>query len=116
MEKASLVDARVGGLLRRFLPTCSMNDRASTARAAARLVVGLLPGDDDPTCAEHALVNILEAGRKAMDSVLREMMNISDAQAEGVTNLHLVPEARAADPEPQTRSHKSSPLSTRDLP
>lgn len=83
MEKAQLADPRVAELLRRFVPTCSMNDRASTARAAARKVLGLPDGDDDPTCAEHGLVNILEAGRKAMDGVLREMMNISDEQAAG---------------------------------
>eukprot|EP00966_Prymnesium_polylepis_P073460 1705218-Prymnesium_polylepis.1 len=57
-----------------------MNDRASTARAAARKVLGLPDGDDDPTCAEHGLVNILEEGRK---KVLREMMEITDVQAEG---------------------------------
>jgi hypothetical protein len=34
-------------------------------------------------CAEHGLVNILEEGRTAMDKVLREMMNITDEQAEG---------------------------------
>jgi hypothetical protein len=83
MEKAGLVDARAADLLRKFMPTCSMNDRASTARAAARKVLGLPDGDDDPTCAEHGLVNILEEGRKAMDKVLREMMEITDAQAEG---------------------------------
>lgn len=83
MERAKLVDARVAELLRRFVPTCSMNDRASTARAAARQVLGLAAGDDDPTCAEHGLVNILEAGRKAMDAVLREMMNITEEQAAG---------------------------------
>ena len=83
MEKAERLDARVAELLRRFVPTCSMNDRASTARAAARQVLGQAAGDNDPTCAEHGLVNILEAGRKAMDAVLREMMNITDEQAAG---------------------------------
>ena len=82
MEKAGTADARAVALLRRFKVTCSMNDRAANGRKAARLVVGLLDGDDDPTCAEHGLVNILEEGRKAMDRVLREMMNISDEQAE----------------------------------
>ena len=82
MEKAGTADARAIALLRRFVVTCSMNDRAANGRKAARLVVGLLDGDDDPTCAEHGLVNILEEGRKAMDKVLREMMNISDEQAE----------------------------------
>ena len=80
MQKAGLADTRLYNLILRFKPTCSMNDRASPAQAAARLVLGLLPGDDDPTCAEHGLVNILEEGRKAMDTVLRGMMNISDAQ------------------------------------
>ena len=88
MLKAGLVDARGADLLRKFMPTCTMNDRASPARKAARLVLRQalgLPddGDDDPTCAEHGLVNILEEGRKAMDKVLREMMEITDAQAEG---------------------------------
>jgi hypothetical protein len=85
MEKAGMADKRAADLLRRFLPTCSMNDRASPARRAARIVLGLDPDDmdNDPTCAEHALVNILEEGRKAMDAVLREMMNISEEQAEG---------------------------------
>jgi hypothetical protein len=83
MLKAGLVDARAAELIRRFLPTCTMNDRASSARAAARKALGLPDGDNDPTCAEHALVNILEEGRKAIDRVLREMMEISDAQAEG---------------------------------
>jgi hypothetical protein len=32
---------------------------------------------------EHALVNILEEGRKAMDAILREMMEISEEQAAG---------------------------------
>jgi hypothetical protein len=76
-------DQRIVELIRRFTPTCSMNDRASPARAAARRVLGLPDGDDDPTCAEHALVNILEAERKAMDTVLCEMMNITDEQADG---------------------------------
>ena len=72
MEKAKMVDARVADLLRRFVPTCSMNDRASTPRAAARKVLDITHGDDDPTCAEHGLVNILREGREAMDAVLRE--------------------------------------------
>eukprot|EP00966_Prymnesium_polylepis_P020799 478648-Prymnesium_polylepis.1 len=85
MEKAGMADKRAAELLRRFVPTCSMNDRASPARRAARIVLGLDPDDmdNDPTCAEHALVNILEEGRKAMDAVLREMMNITEEQAEG---------------------------------
>lgn len=80
MEEAGLVDQRGAELLRRFLPTCACNDRAANGRMGAREVLGLANGDDDPTCAEHALVNILEEGRKAMDRVLREMMEISDAQ------------------------------------
>lgn len=84
MERAGLADKRAAELLRRFVPTCTMNDRAATARRAARLILGLDAEDasNDPTCAEHALVNILEEGRKAMDAVLREMMNITSEQAE----------------------------------
>lgn len=82
MEKAGTVDVRAASLMRKFVPTCGMNDRNATARAATRKVLGLQDGDDDPTCAEHALVNVLEEGRKAMDRVLRGMMNITDEQAE----------------------------------
>lgn len=67
----------------------AINDRASTARKAARMVLAKLRGvevetiQDGPTCAEHAWVNyILEEGRKAIDKVLREMMNITDELAE----------------------------------
>jgi hypothetical protein len=83
MEEAGMVDARAAELLRRFMPTCAMNDRASPARAAARKVLGLADGDNDPTCAEHGLVNILEEGRKAMDKVMHELMNITEEQARG---------------------------------
>ena len=85
MEKAGLADGRAAALLRRFLPTCTQNDRASTARRAAALILGLAADsmDFDPTCAEHGLVNILEEGRKGMDAVLRAMMNITEEQAEG---------------------------------
>mgnify|MGYP007078087322 CR=1 FL=1 len=68
--------------------TSSINDRAAAARKAARLVLAKLLGvdvdtiPDGPTCAEHAWVNILEEGRKAIDGVLREMMNITEDQAE----------------------------------
>ena len=70
MEKAGMVDARAAELIRKFLPTCSMNDRASPARAAARKVLGLPDGDNDPTCAEHGLVNVLEEGRKGVQSAV----------------------------------------------
>ena len=83
MLKAGLSDPRAAECIRRFMPTCSMNDRAAPARAVARKALGLPDGDNDPTCAKHALLNILEEGRKAMDKVLREMMDITDAQAEG---------------------------------
>ena len=62
-----------------FKPSSSMNDRAPTARKAAGLVRG--SETDDPTCAHHAITNIFEAGRKAIDAVLRKLMNITDAQA-----------------------------------
>ena len=81
LMEAAGADERALNMLKRFAPTCSMNDRASTARKVSRLVLGLEDGDDDPTCAEHALVNILEAGRKAMDKVLHRLMEISPEQA-----------------------------------
>eukprot|EP00965_Chrysotila_dentata_P062708 2078148-Pleurochrysis_carterae.AAC.1 len=58
-----------------------MNDRAAGARKAARLVCGDDEAVDDPTCAHHAITIIFEAGRKAMDAVLSEMMNITDKMA-----------------------------------
>ena len=91
MEEAGLVDQRAAELLRRFLPTCSINDRAANGRLGARRVLGLADGDDDPTCAEHALVNILEEGRKAMDAVLRQMMEITDAQVHPLVERTLNP-------------------------
>ena len=65
-----------------IVPPCS------NARKAARLARG---GDgsngdgdvaDDPTCAHHAIANIGEEGRKAIDRILKAKMNISDEQAE----------------------------------
>jgi len=47
MLKAGLVDARAADPLRRFMPTCTMNDRASPARKAARLVRKALGLPDD---------------------------------------------------------------------
>lgn len=80
-EKAGFLDAARAERLRNFIPTCGMNDRAANARKATRIILGLDDGDDDPTCSEHALVNILEEGRKAIDAVVRRLMNISDEQA-----------------------------------
>ena len=60
-------------------PRSSMNDRAAGARKAGRLVTG---GEDGATCAHHAVANIGEEGRKAMDLILKRKMNISDEQAE----------------------------------
>ena len=80
MEEAQLIDGRAAELLRRFMPTCGMTDREAGGRKAVRIALGLDDGDSEPTCAEHALVNILEEGRKAMDGILREVMNITDEQ------------------------------------
>lgn len=66
----------------------TMNDRAAPARKAARLARG---GDgtggegdvvDDPTCAHHAVANVGEDGRKAIDKVLKAKMNITEEQSE----------------------------------
>ena len=80
-EAAGEINAATAARLRSFKPTCAMNDRAANARAAARRVLGLPDGDDDPTCSEHGLVNILEKAREAIDAIVRRMMNISDEQA-----------------------------------
>lgn len=70
-----------------FTPSASMNDRAAPARKAARLTRG---GDgkgaendvlDDPTCAHHGVTNIFEEGRKAVDGIMKQVMNITDEQA-----------------------------------
>eukprot|EP00965_Chrysotila_dentata_P137998 4564745-Pleurochrysis_carterae.AAC.1 len=58
-----------------------MNDRAAAARKTARLVRRDDEANDDPTCAHHAIMNIFEEGRKAMDGVVREMINITDEMA-----------------------------------
>jgi hypothetical protein len=65
-----------------------MNDRAAPARKAARLVMGGNGSggegdvDDGATCAHHAIANIGEEGRKAIDRGLKAKMNITDEQAE----------------------------------
>eukprot|EP00965_Chrysotila_dentata_P154132 5094028-Pleurochrysis_carterae.AAC.1 len=58
-----------------------MNDRAAAARKAARLVRGEDEAADNPKCAHHAIPNNFEEGCKAMDGVVREMMNITDEMA-----------------------------------
>eukprot|EP00965_Chrysotila_dentata_P124996 4131472-Pleurochrysis_carterae.AAC.1 len=58
-----------------------MNDRAAAARKAARLVRGDDEANDDPTCLHNAITSIFEEGFKAMDAVVREMMNITDEMA-----------------------------------
>eukprot|EP00967_Tisochrysis_lutea_P013398 scaffold14974_cov19-Tisochrysis_lutea.AAC.1 len=76
MLKAGVIDERAAKILASFRPTCTASDRNATARKAERNIrdgresgpdIGDGTWDDDPTCAEHALVNILEAARKAMD-------------------------------------------------
>ena len=59
-----------------------MNDRVSTARKASCYVRGVgADGNSDPTCAHHAITNIVEEARKAMDGVLKAMMNITEELA-----------------------------------
>merc|ERR1711927_32380 len=76
--------AKIAGLR----ASSTMNDRAAPARKAARLARG---GDgtggegdvvDDPTCAHHAVANVGEEGRKAIDKVLKAKMNITEEQCE----------------------------------
>lgn len=79
-EKVGELTADQADKLRAFKPSCSINDRAANARKASRLVCGLEV--DDPTCSQHAMVNILEEGRKAIDGIVRRLMGITDEQAE----------------------------------
>ena len=67
-------------------PASATNDRAAPARKAARLSRG---GDgsggssdvqDDPTCAHHAVANVGEEGRKAIDKILKAKMAITEEQ------------------------------------
>eukprot|EP00965_Chrysotila_dentata_P227488 6196047-Pleurochrysis_carterae.AAC.4 len=64
-----------------FRPDPTINDRATAARKAARLVRGDPEATDDPTCGNHAITNIFEEGHKAIEGVVREMMNIMDEMA-----------------------------------
>eukprot|EP00965_Chrysotila_dentata_P069610 2299289-Pleurochrysis_carterae.AAC.1 len=64
-----------------FVPASTMDDRAAAARKAARLVRGDDETADDPSCEHHAITNIFEEGRKAMDGVVCEMINITDELA-----------------------------------
>eukprot|EP00965_Chrysotila_dentata_P136911 4528539-Pleurochrysis_carterae.AAC.1 len=64
-----------------IVPASTMNSRAAAARKAVRLVRGDDEAADDPTYAHHAITNIFEEGRKAMERVVREMMNITDEMA-----------------------------------
>ena len=67
--------------------SASQNDRAAPARKQARLACG---GDgsggagdveDGATCAHHAVANIGELGRKAIDAPLKALMKITDEQS-----------------------------------
>ena len=80
------ITEEVSPRLLNFKVASTMNDRAAPARKAARLVRGVAEGEDDPTCAHHAVTNIYEEGRKSVDAVLREIMNITDEQAESVAS------------------------------
>eukprot|EP00965_Chrysotila_dentata_P096522 3189642-Pleurochrysis_carterae.AAC.1 len=65
-----------------FVPASTMNDRAAAAGKAACLMRGDNAANADPTCAHHAITNIFEESRtKAMDAVVREMMNITNGIA-----------------------------------
>eukprot|EP00965_Chrysotila_dentata_P176569 5830564-Pleurochrysis_carterae.AAC.1 len=62
----------------RILNFVPASTRAAAARKAARPVRRDDEANDDATCAHHAITNIFEEGRKAMDAVVREMINITD--------------------------------------
>ena len=86
--RRELLRAKLRAKIAELRCAASMNDRAAPARKAARLVCG---GDgsggegdvpDGATCAHHAVANIGEEGRKAIDKLLKALMNITDEQAE----------------------------------
>eukprot|EP00965_Chrysotila_dentata_P078627 2591384-Pleurochrysis_carterae.AAC.1 len=83
-------------ILVNFVPASTMNARAAAACKAARLVRGDDEANDDPTCAQHAITNIFEEGRKAKDAVVREMMNITDEMARPPTVAKKVKIMRAS--------------------
>ena len=97
-----------------LIPTCSMNDRASPARAAARFVRGVGCAQEDLTCPEHGLGNVLEEARTARDKVLREMMDITDdlARLSFTPSLLFVPPIDIAPPRLSSSPthHQSLPL------
>eukprot|EP00965_Chrysotila_dentata_P171386 5656059-Pleurochrysis_carterae.AAC.1 len=64
-----------------FVPALTMNDGAAAARKAARLVRRDDETPDDPRCAQRSITNIFKEGRKAMDGVVREILNITDEMA-----------------------------------
>eukprot|EP00965_Chrysotila_dentata_P014634 484690-Pleurochrysis_carterae.AAC.4 len=53
-----------------------------TRLVTSLVLVECVPGDDEvniyPTCAHHAISNIFEEGRKIIDAVVRETINITD--------------------------------------
>jgi hypothetical protein len=78
---------RTRTLLAQHHPSDSMSDRAAGALKAGRMALG---GDGSggardslnrASCGHHAVTNIGEEGRKAIDSVLRSKMNITDEEA-----------------------------------
>eukprot|EP00966_Prymnesium_polylepis_P304678 7039305-Prymnesium_polylepis.1 len=72
-QRRKVLRAKLRAKLAELKASSTMNDRAAPARKAGRLARG---GDgsggdgdvaDDPTCAHHAVANIGEDGRKAID-------------------------------------------------
>ena len=87
-QRRKLLRAALRGKIAGLRAASSMNDRAPNARKAGRLGRGGNgsggEGDvtDDPTCAHHAVANIGEEGRKAIDKRLKAKMNITEEQSE----------------------------------
>ena len=83
MCKDECITEGVSPLITGLKPDYTMNDRVSTARKASCYVRGVgADGNSDPTCAHHAITNIFnEEARKAMDGVLKAMMNITEELA-----------------------------------
>ena len=86
-QRRAALSAKLAAKIRDLRFSASQNDRAAPARKQARLACG---GDgsggagdvkDGATCAHHAVANIGELGRKAIDAPLKALMKITDEQS-----------------------------------
>ena len=86
-QRRAALSAKLAAKIRELRFSASQNDRATPARKQARLACG---GDgsggagdvkDGATCAHHAVANVGELGRKAIDAPLKALMKITEEQS-----------------------------------